>query len=47
VGFHQDVSWPTYALTELRVVIGYLKLAFWPHPLVFDYGPEIPGNRTC
>jgi len=27
--------------TELRVVTEYLKLAFWPHPLVFDYGTEI------
>jgi len=25
-----------YALTELRVVTDYLRLAFWPHPLVFD-----------
>jgi tetratricopeptide (TPR) repeat protein len=41
VGFQADVSWPTYALTELRVVTDYLKLAFWPHPLVFDYGSEI------
>ena len=41
VGFHEEVSWPTYALTELHVVTDYLKLAFWPHPLVFDYGTEI------
>jgi len=41
VGFQTGISWPTYALTELRVVAGYLKLAFWPHPLVFDYGSEI------
>ena len=41
VGFQADVNWPTYALTELRVVMDYLKLAFWPHPLVFDYGSEI------
>jgi len=41
VGFQADVSWPAYALTELRVVTDYLKLAFWPHPLVFDYGSEI------
>jgi tetratricopeptide (TPR) repeat protein len=41
VGFQSGVSWPIYALTELRVVTGYLKLAFWPHPLVFDYGIEI------
>jgi RHS repeat-associated protein len=41
VGFHEEGSWVTYALTELRVVTDYLKLAFWPHPLVFDYGTEI------
>ena len=41
VGFHEEVRWPTYALTELHVVTDYLKLAFWPHPLVFDYGTEI------
>ena len=40
VGFHERVSWLIYALTELRVVTEYLKLAFWPHPLVFDYGNE-------
>ena len=41
VGFKAGVSWPAYALTEVRVVTDYLKLAFWPHPLVFDYGSEI------
>ena len=41
VGFHAGVSWLSYALTELGVVTEYLKLAFWPHPLVFDYGTEI------
>ncbi len=41
VGFHAGVSWSIYASTELRVVTDYLKLAFWPHPLVFDYGSEI------
>ena len=41
VGYQAGVSWPTYALTELRVVPDYLKLTLWPHPLVFDYGTEI------
>jgi tetratricopeptide (TPR) repeat protein len=41
VGFHGEVDGLTYALTELRVVTDYLKVAFWPHPLVFDYGTEI------
>jgi tetratricopeptide (TPR) repeat protein len=41
VGFQAGVSWPAYASTEVRVVTDYLRLAFWPHPLVFDYGSEI------
>ena len=40
-GFQAGISWPMYALTELRVVTNYLRLALWPHPLVFDYGTEI------
>jgi tetratricopeptide (TPR) repeat protein len=41
VGYHAGVSWQLYGLTELRVVTDYLRLALWPHPLVFDYGSEI------
>lgn len=41
VGFQQRVSWWRYAMTEAQVVVSYLKLAFWPHPLVFDYGAEM------
>jgi tetratricopeptide (TPR) repeat protein len=33
VGF----SW-AYGVVECRVVVKYLLLSFWPHPLVFDYG---------
>jgi tetratricopeptide (TPR) repeat protein len=33
-------SW-TYALTQCRAIVHYLRLAFWPSPLVFDYGTEI------
>jgi hypothetical protein len=40
VGFQTGIGWTTYALTELRVVTDYLRLAFWPHPLVFDYGSK-------
>lgn len=28
-----------YALLQLPAIAHYLRLAFWPHPLVFDYGP--------
>jgi tetratricopeptide (TPR) repeat protein len=40
-GFQAGVSWRTYTLTELHVVTDYLRLALWPHSLVFDYGTEI------
>ncbi|MGH7996598.1 MAG: tetratricopeptide repeat protein [Opitutaceae bacterium] len=38
VGFGRGVSPWTYLLTSCRSIILYLKLAFWPHPLVFFYG---------
>jgi tetratricopeptide (TPR) repeat protein len=38
VGFGDAVKWWNYALTSCRSVVLYLKLAIWPHPLVFDYG---------
>jgi len=37
MGFGTGVSWWAYALTECEVVLRYLGLAFWPHPLVLDY----------
>jgi tetratricopeptide (TPR) repeat protein len=33
-GFHVGVPWWAYALTECGVVVRYLGLAFWPHPLL-------------
>ena len=46
VGFNAGVNWVTYALTELMVITGYLCLSLWPHPLVFDYGPELIITRV-
>jgi Flp pilus assembly protein TadD len=37
-GFHAEVSWWSYALTQLWAIVHYLWLTAWPHPLVFDYG---------
>lgn len=37
-GFGTDVRPLDYALTQVGVVVDYLRLAFWPSPLVFDYG---------
>lgn len=47
VGFGLGMSSWHYALTQCQAIILYLKLAFWPHPLVLDYGAEIvrgPGE---
>jgi tetratricopeptide (TPR) repeat protein len=37
IGFTDGISSWTYAITEAQVVIRYLGLAVWPHPLVLDY----------
>jgi tetratricopeptide (TPR) repeat protein len=39
VGFGLGVTWWAYGLTECRVILKYICLALWPHPLIFDYGP--------
>jgi tetratricopeptide (TPR) repeat protein len=46
VGFGQGVTWWNYALSSCRSVVLYLKLAVWPHPLVFDYGDHIVQHAT-
>jgi tetratricopeptide (TPR) repeat protein len=48
VGFGSGVSAGQYALTQLPAVVHYLRLCFWPHPLVFDYGPvlALPSSWT-
>lgn len=43
-GFGLDSSSPMkYFLIECGVVLRYLGLSVWPHPLVFDYGWALPG----
>ena len=37
-GFGLGVTGWSYALTQAQAVVMYLKLAFWPRPLVVDYG---------
>jgi tetratricopeptide (TPR) repeat protein len=44
VGYGLGITWWAYGLMECWVVVHYLLLALWPHPLVFDYGTEIVGN---
>ncbi len=44
VGFGLGYGWWAYGLTECWVVVHYLLLALWPHPLVFDYGRDLVGT---
>lgn len=43
-GLGAGVSPGAYALTQLGAVVHYLRLAFWPRPLVFDYGTALAGG---
>jgi tetratricopeptide (TPR) repeat protein len=45
-GFDYGVTWWSYALTSCRSVILYLKLAVWPHPLLFDHGTDFIMNAS-
>jgi tetratricopeptide (TPR) repeat protein len=46
VGFGVGVSPWSYGLAECRVILKYLGLAFWPSPLVFDYGWYVPARPS-
>jgi Flp pilus assembly protein TadD len=41
-GFGSAVSVGSYALAQFPALAHYLRLCFWPHPLVFDYGVGLP-----
>jgi len=47
VGFGPEVSWWAYGLVESRVVVRYLILAFWPRPLIFDYGAFVAPHLAA
>ena len=40
-GFGSGVAWWRYALTQSEAIAHYLRLCFWPHPLIFDYGSAL------
>lgn len=46
VGFDRIDS-GSYFLTQLGAITHYLRLAFWPHPLVFDYGRGAVRSLTA
>lgn len=40
-GFGQGVGPWEYLCTQFTAIVHYLRLTFWPHPLVLDYGTYI------
>jgi protein O-mannosyl-transferase len=38
-GLHAEHGWLSHGLTQFESTLTYLKLTFWPHPLVFEYDP--------
>jgi protein O-mannosyl-transferase len=44
-GYNLPISWIAYARSQFGVILHYLRLSFWPHPLVLDYG--WPVARTA
>ncbi len=47
VGFGFRLTWWGYAAASCYSVITYLRLALWPHPLVFDYGPTVAETTVA
>jgi tetratricopeptide (TPR) repeat protein len=45
-GLGSGVSWASYALTQFPAIVHYLRLALWPHPLVFDYGTPVAPSLS-
>lgn len=33
----REITWSQYAVTQPGVILHYLRLAVWPHPLILDY----------
>ena len=44
-GYGLRVAWWQYFLSQPGVILHYLRLSFWPRPLVFDY--SWPAARTA
>lgn len=45
-GFDAAISPWHYFLTQCEAVLHYLRLAAWPHPLVFDYGTSVVRSAS-
>jgi len=40
-GLGANLPWSDYVATQAYASVRYLRLALWPHPLVFDYGTVV------
>ena len=45
-GYGSNVVWWRYSLTQFPAIIHYLRLCFWPHRLVFDYGMGLAMQKV-
>ena len=45
-GFGYGVSVWDYAATQFGAIVRYLRLCFWPHPLVLDYGKPLAHSSA-
>jgi len=43
-GFDLSITWWSYALTQCRAILIYLKLVFLPSPLIFEYGQDFVAS---
>jgi tetratricopeptide (TPR) repeat protein len=46
-GFGLGISVWSYLLTQCRAIVHYLRLVFWPQPLVFDYGFQLEPSLAA
>ncbi|MGA3008002.1 MAG: tetratricopeptide repeat protein, partial [Opitutaceae bacterium] len=46
-GFGAGITWWSYALTQFRAIVHYLRLSLWPSPLVFDYGTTLATQASA
>jgi len=46
-GFGTAVTPLAYALTQVQVIVHYLRLTVWPSPLVLDYGTVVVDGWTA
>ena len=45
-GLAANLPWRDYVLTQAYAIVRYLRLALWPHPLVFDYGTTVAAGAA-